>query len=132
MKQFAPSLLLVVSVSLLCTTKGMACSPLDPSAFIAEAVATSRKYWFAAIVIGILFISLEIYYKRGPIAILMTITLLILHPHLIEPAFPMASCDFESVQDSQAVLAVLVIVLAYRIFEIFSAHRANTRGRVST
>jgi predicted cobalt transporter CbtA len=119
MKQFAPKLLLLISVSLLWSTQGMACSVPDLSAFIADAVATSRKYWFASIVIGMSFIGLEVYCKRGPITILLAITLLVLHPHLVETAFPMTSCDFQSVQDSQAVLAVLVILLAYRIGEMF-------------
>jgi predicted cobalt transporter CbtA len=125
MKQFALRLFLLISVSLIWSAQGMACSPVDLNALIAEAVAASRIYWFASIAIAIFFICLEIYYKRDLIATLLTITLLVFHPHLIETAFPMPSCDFTSVQHSQAVLAVLVVILVYRIVEIFSARRAT-------
>jgi hypothetical protein len=131
MTQFAPRLLLVMSLSLIWTAQGMACSPMDPDAFIAGAVATSRKYWLASIAVGISFIILELYYKRGPIAILLTVTILALNSHLIKPEFPTPSCNFENVQGSQAVLAILSIILAYRILEIFWARRANAGEGVS-
>lgn len=108
-----------------------ACSMRDLDGLIADAVATSGKYWIASLLIGELVMFIEAYHRRWSITLALTIGLLIFHPHLTVRPFPMPSCEFTSVQASQAVLAVLavlVVMLGYRIVKIFLAHRKTAQG----
>ena len=105
-----------------------ACSVWSLDDLIAGAVATSRKYWIASILIGAVLIGLEAYQKRWSIILLVTIALLTFHPHLTMLAFPMTDCEFLSVQASQAVLGVFVMMLGYRVVKILLAHGRTTRG----
>jgi predicted cobalt transporter CbtA len=87
--------------------------------FIADAVATSDKYWIASLLIGAVLMGLEAYQKRWSIILVLTIALLVFHPHLTVHPFPTPSCEFASVQDSQVVTAVLAMMLAYRVVKMF-------------
>jgi predicted cobalt transporter CbtA len=108
----------------------MACSVRDLDGLIADAIATSGKYWIASILVGIIVICLEAYQKRWSAILALTIGLLIFHPHLTVRPFPMPSCEFMSIQASQAVLAVLVLMLGYRVIKILFAYRRTEQGRL--
>jgi predicted cobalt transporter CbtA len=100
-----------------------ACSVTNLEGFIADAVGTSRKYWIASILIGAVVMGLEAYQKRWSIILALTVALLIFHPHLTVRPLPGPSCEFASVQASQAVLAVLVMVLVYRVVKMLASRR---------
>jgi len=121
--------LLFLCGGLLWTTSGVACSVSSLDGLIAEAVTMSRQYWIASILVGALLICLEVYQKRRSIVLfLTTVALLAFHPHLTIHAFPAPSCEFMSVQASQAVLVVLVTMLAYRLIRILIAFRSAVHG----
>jgi predicted cobalt transporter CbtA len=91
--------------------------------FIADAEATSGKYWIASIFVGAVVMALEAYQKRWSIILALTVALLIFHPHLTIRAFPKPSCEVTSVQGSQLVLAALVLMLVYQVVKIFAFRR---------
>jgi lysylphosphatidylglycerol synthetase-like protein (DUF2156 family) len=124
--KFVAALLLLLG-GLLWTTTVSACSVRSLDVLIAGAVATSRKYWIASILIGVVVMSLEAYLKRWSLILAATIALLVFHPHLTLLAFPKPSCEFISVQASQAVLAVLVMMLGYLIVRLLMSRRSEGR-----
>jgi hypothetical protein len=75
-----------------------------------------------------LLLCIEAYQKRWSIILFLTVALLAFHPHLTVRAFPMPSCEFISVQASQAVLAVLAVMLGYRLIRILLAHRRTAQS----
>jgi predicted cobalt transporter CbtA len=115
-------------LGLLWTTTATACSVRDLDAFIVDAVATSQKYWIASLLVGAAVVCIEAYYKRWSIILALTVVLLVFHPHLTIEPFPLPTCDFMSVQYSQDVLAVLVVMLGYQIIKILLAHRKTAQG----
>jgi hypothetical protein len=117
---------------LLWTTTVSACSVRSLDGLIAGAIATSRKYWIASILIGVVVMSLEAYLKRWSLILAATIALLIFHPHLTLLAFPKPSCEFISVQASQAVLVVLLMMLGYRIVRMLVSRRGAGRKTRTT
>jgi hypothetical protein len=97
--------------------------------FIADAEATTHKYWIASILIGATVMCLEAYQKRWSIILVVTIAVLVFHPHLTVRAFPMPSCDFISVQASQGVLALLVFMLGYLLIKTLLAYGRAAQGK---
>jgi hypothetical protein len=118
--KFLAALIFLYGV-LLWTTPGTACSVQSLDRLIANAEDTSSKYWIASLLVGALLVCIEAYQKRWSVVLFLTIALLAFHPHLTVRAFPMPSCEFASVQGSQAVLAVLTIMLGYRLIRILLA-----------
>jgi len=106
--------LLTLGSVLVWSSAAAACSVTSLDRFIAEAEATSRKYWIASILVGAMVMALA-HHRRWSITLAVTIAFLIFHPHLTIRAFPMPSCEFISVQASQAVLAVLAMMLGFRV-----------------
>jgi predicted cobalt transporter CbtA len=105
-----------------------ACSVSSLDDLIADAVATSRKYWIASILIGAVLMGLEAYQKRCSIVLAVSIALLALHPHLTASPFPGPDCVSWSVRASQYMLAVFVVMLVYRVVEFLLARGRTTRG----
>ena len=96
--------------------------------FIADAEATSRKYWIASILIGAIVMCLA-YQKRRSVILVLAIAGLVFHPHFTVRAFPMPSCDFISVQASEGVLALLVLMLGYLAIKTLLAYRRAAQGK---
>jgi hypothetical protein len=92
---------------------------------IDDAVTTSRMYWIAAIIVGVILICIEAYRKRWSVILALTIALLIFHPHLTIQHFPMPSCEFVSIEASQAVILVLLAMFGYRIVTTVLARRKS-------
>ncbi len=122
------TLLLLLPVGLLCTAPAFACSLVNEAASMSNAVAVSGTYWIVSILLGGVIISLEVYYKRWSVILALTVALLIFHPRWTVPALYMPDCTFINVQASQAVLAVLVAMLGYRIIKILLAYRRTAQG----
>src|SRR5215813_5330928 len=120
--KFLSAVLLLLG-GLLWTTTVLACSLQSLDALIGDAIATSRKYWIASCLIGVVVICLESCLRRWSLILAVTIALLVFHPHLTVRASPMPSCEFISVQVSQAVLAALVMMLGYRIVRMLVSRR---------
>ena len=129
--KFLAALLFLLG-GLLWATTVSACSTRSWDGLIADAVATSRKYWIASILVGVVVMSLEAYLRRWSIILAATIALLTFHPHLTVRASPMPSCEFISVQASQAVLVVLLMMLGYRIVRMLVSRRGVGRKTRTT
>ena len=95
---------------------------------MSNATAVSGTYWIVSILLGAVIIGLEIYHKRWSLILALTIALLVFHPRWTVPPLYMPDCTFINVQASQVVLAVLVLMLGYRVIGILLAYRRAAQG----
>jgi hypothetical protein len=108
----------LAGLGLLCPSIAIACSFVNPGAAIAEAVSISRQYWIASALLGGALIALEIYCRQRPRISVVTSLLLIFHPAwTVSPSYT-PDCRFINVEASQAVLAVIGALLAYRVLRV--------------
>jgi len=132
MKRLAPqslkTLFLLSPVGLLCTASAFACSLVNEAASMSNAVAISGTYWIVSILVGGVIIGLEVYHKRWSLILALAVALLIFHPRWTVAALYMPDCTFINVQASQAVLAVLVVMLGYRLIKILLAFRRTAQS----
>jgi len=115
--------LLLLPAVLFWTPVAVACSVWSLDDLIGDAFAHSRKYWIASILVGGVVVCLGEYRKRWSISTILTLALLIFHPHLTVWPFPMPSCQFISVQASQAALVLLLLMLGYLVIRILLMSR---------
>jgi len=115
--------LLLLPAVLFWTPVAVACSVWSLDDLIGDAFAHSRKYWIASIHVGGVVVCLGEYRKRWSISTILTLALLIFHPHLTVWPFPMPSCQFISVQASQAALVLLLLMLGYLVIRILLMSR---------
>jgi hypothetical protein len=131
-KRQAPTFLgmlsLLLPVGLLCTTPSFACSLVHEATSMANATVVSGIYWIGSILLGAVVLGLEIYHKRWSLIMALTIALLVFHPRWTVPPLYMPDCTFINVQSSQVVLAVLVVMLGYRVIGILLAYRRAAQG----
>jgi hypothetical protein len=125
---FLKALLFLAVASFVYTKPGLACSLVDVEASTAKAVATSGTYWIISILLGGMIIGFEVYQRRRSLILVLTAALLIFHPRWTVPSLYMPDCMFINVQASQAVLAVLVVMLGYRVIKILLARRRTVHG----
>lgn len=131
MKQFAPQFvrkLFLLMPGLLCAVPAFACSLVNEAVSISNAVALSGTYWIVSILLGGVIIGLEVYHKRWSLILAVTVGLLIFHPRWTVSALYMPDCTFINVQASQAILAVLIAMLGFRVIKILLAYRRTARG----
>src|SRR5215813_162972 len=74
--------LLLLPAVLFWTPVAVACSVWSLDDLIGDAFAHSRKYWIASILVGGVVVCLGEYRKRWSISTILTLALLIFHPHL--------------------------------------------------
>jgi predicted cobalt transporter CbtA len=120
-------LLLLFAASIL-PSSGLACSLVSAEASTTAALATSALYWSVSILLGGIIICLEIYQRHWPFISIVTAVLLIFHPHRTVRPIYWPDCNFINVQASQAVLAALLAILAYRLLGMFLAYRRSKRS----
>lgn len=109
-------LLLPFVPGLLDTASAYGCSFMDEQAAATEAEAASGQYRIGAIVLGGILIGLELRRQRRTWVIpAITVGLLVFHPSWTLPPLHGPDCVFVNVQTSQAVLAVICLVLGYRM-----------------
>ena len=94
-----------------------ACSFVNVEAARVGAISTSKYYWMAAAVVGALVIGVEVY-NRWSLLLGITVLLLVFHPGWLLPPTHGPDCQFINVQGSQAVLAVICILLGYQVFRM--------------
>ncbi|QHO75175.1 hypothetical protein ACH79_23475 [Bradyrhizobium sp. CCBAU 051011] len=120
-------LLLPLAAAIL-PSSGFACSFVSVEASTKAALATSALYWAISILLGGIIICFEIFQRRWPFISIVTAALLISHPHrTVRPVY-WPDCNFINVQMSQAVLAALLAILAYRVLGMLLAYRRSKRS----
>lgn len=110
----------------LCMGPVFACSLVNVATSTAEAIALSYYYWLASGVLGLAIVFIEFRRRRRSLVLALTAALLVFHPAWTVSPLYGTDCNFINVQASQAVLAVIALLLVYQLARVMRLRRSGT------
>lgn len=114
------------AVLMAAATPAVACSLVDPDAYMFSAATLAARLWLASLLLGGLILCLDLYEKRLSLALLIAVVVISAWGLIVyqQPAWQgqggrnyNPDCTVPLVEVSQYVLGLMSALLAYRIFQ---------------
>jgi hypothetical protein len=100
-----------------------ACSFVDEAVASAESIRTSNYYLLASGFLGLICILLAFHRRRWVLSLIVIILALAFHPSWMISPMHGPDCSYPNVEASQAVLALIVVLLGYHLWKVVDARR---------